>query len=305
MSGPVTPTDAPVDDEREAPSAPCVERHASRQVDVAGMPVRRALPKRDRRTIGAWCFADHFGPAGTGALMQVGPHPHIGLQTATWLLEGEVLHRDSLGSEQLIRPGQLNLMTAGDGIAHAEETPDGASERQHGIQLWIAQPEPTRHGPPAFEHHADLPVIERGGWRATVLTGDLDGATSPARADTPLLGVALGAASTAAASLPLDPTFEHGVVVLRGEVALDEELVAPGELVYLGLGRDELSVRTTDATDLVLLGGAPFDDELAMWWNFVARSRDEIDAARRDWDAHSDRFGPVRSRLSRIEAPQG
>src|SRR5689334_7924679 len=151
-----------------------VELGEGRRTEVGGIPVQRALPQRTRRTVGAWCFVDHFGPVavtgsgGGGASMQVGPHPHVGLQTVTWVLDGEVLHHDSLGSEQLIKPGQLNLMTAGRGVAHAEETPAGAAGHLHGLQLWVAQPDATRHGPPAFEHHPSLPEAESGAAVATV-----------------------------------------------------------------------------------------------------------------------------------------
>src|SRR5262245_34899996 len=157
MSGPVAAEDARPDEAAcGQPHAPEVEVSPSREASVGGVAVRRALPRRQRRTVGAWCFADHFGPVaveggGTrGGGIEIGPHPHTGLHTVTWLLEGGLLHRDSLGSEQPILPGQLNLMTAGHGVAHAEETPASLTARaQHGIQLWVAQPERTRHGPPA------------------------------------------------------------------------------------------------------------------------------------------------------------
>ena len=155
---------------------------------VGSLTVQRALPRRGRRTVGSWCFADVMGPADAAAV-GIGPHPHIGLQTVTWLLAGELLHLDSLGSEQPIRPGQLNLMTAGHGVAHAEESP--GSRPLHGIQLWIAQPEATRHDEPAFEHHADLPGTELPGCEVTVLVGDLAGARSPARCDTEHVGAEL------------------------------------------------------------------------------------------------------------------
>jgi redox-sensitive bicupin YhaK (pirin superfamily) len=303
MSGPVTSSDAPVDDRPEPPEPPCVERHASRAVDLAGMPVRRALPKRGRRTVGAWCFVDHFGPADAGHLMQVGPHPHIGLQTVTWLLSGEVLHLDSLGSEQLIRPGQLNLMSAGHGIAHAEETPHGSTSVQHGVQLWVAQPEATRHGAAAFEHHGALPQVEDGGWSATVLMGTAAGHTSPARTDTPLVGLALDGRAGAVTTLELEPTFEHAVIVMDGALRIGHETVRPGELAYLGRGRDALPVAADVSTHALLIGGEPFEDEVAMWWNFVGRDRDELRAARDDWERSTDRFGSVASRLDRIPAP--
>jgi redox-sensitive bicupin YhaK (pirin superfamily) len=276
-----------------------IERTPSHLAEVGGMAVRRALPRHDRRTVGAWCFLDHFGPA-TDTVMEIGPHPHIGLQTVTWLVAGELLHRDSLGSEQPIRPGQLNLMTSGRGIAHAEEMP-GGPQSVHGAQLWIALPEATRHGPSAFEHHADLPVVGAGALEVTVLLGELDGVRSPARTDTDLVGLAL--AGTGAAHLALDPAFEHALVVLDGTVAVGDEVLVPGELAYLGPGRDDLAVEAAPGTHALVVGGVPFPDRITMWWNFVARSRDEIDAAHEDWDAETDRFGPVTSTLRRIPAP--
>jgi quercetin 2,3-dioxygenase len=308
MSGPVTRSDAPVGDPAgsHAATPPCLTRYPSRRVELGGTTVWRALPKRERRTIGAWCFVDHFGgvPDGHGAAMQIGPHPHIGLQTVTWLVDGEVLHHDSLGSEQVIRPGQLNVMTAGRGVAHAEETPPGVSDAQHGAQLWVAQPEATRHGAPAFEHHADLPRIEEPGVTLTVLVGEVAGHRSPARCDTPLVGVAVTAARAGELTVPLDPTFEHGIVVLSGAVLVAGQPVEPGELAYLGRGRDELTLAAPGPTHALVLGGAPFAEDVVMWWNFVARTRDEIAEARAAWmDGDADRFAPVASRLGRIDAP--
>lgn len=239
------------------------------------------------------------------AALNVGPHPHIGLQTVTWLLAGTVLHRDSLGSEQLIRPGQLNLMTAGRGVSHAEETPPGSRGTLHGLQLWVAQPDSTRFGEPAFEHHAALPEVAVGGGRATVLVGDFLGACSPARADTKLMGVDLVIAP-GATTLPLDPAFEHGLTVAEGalEVAGDHQAVKPGSLAYLGAGRDELRLTSADGARALLLGGAPFGSEVLMWWNFVARTRAEVEEAYADWQAGGERFGSFASPLARIPAPR-
>jgi redox-sensitive bicupin YhaK (pirin superfamily) len=272
------------------------------------------LPKRARRTVGAWCFLDHFGPsapeAGPDGGMRIGPHLHIGLQTVTWLVEGEVLHRDSLGSEQLIRPDQLNLMTAGHGVAHSEEPGPAGPTAVHGAQLWVAQPSSTRHGPPAFEHHATLPQAEDGDAVATVLVGELAGVRSPARTDTPLVGAAIrlgsGRGGGGRTTLPLDRTFEHALVVLQGAATIGADApLGPGELAYLGTGLDELVLTAAghDPVEALLLGGAPFGEELVMWWNFVARSREEIADARGAWQAGDDRFGEVRSALARIEAP--
>lgn len=308
MSGPVSEADAPEGPtgSDEPPDGPQVELLEARTAEVGGLEVRRALPKRAHRTVGAWCFADLFGPAEVADGMQIGPHPHIGLQTVTWLVEGEVVHHDSLGSEQPIRPGQLNLMSAGHGIAHAEESPRRGVERVHGAQLWVAQPEATRHGEAAFEHHAELPQVDLGDGAATVLVGELAGARSPARTDTPLVGAELQVHADTA-PLGLEPTFEHAVVVLDGAVAVDGAEVGPGTLAYLGLGRSEVEVRavpgSTTVARALLLGGEPFEAELAMWWNFVARTRAEVDQARADWRDGSERFGPVTSALARIPAP--
>jgi redox-sensitive bicupin YhaK (pirin superfamily) len=308
MSGPVAATDAASDvAEPDHPEGPVVELLPSRAAAVGGVAVRRALPRRQRRTIGAWCFADHFGPvpsAAPGGGMQVGPHPHIGLQTVTWLVEGEVVHTDGLGSEQLIRPGQLNLMTAGRGVAHAEQTPAGSAGPLHGVQLWFAQPDVTRHGAPAFAHHPDLPVAEYGPCRATVLIGNLAGVRSPARPEVGLVGVELAAATATDAVLPLDASFEHGVIVLAGELAVGGDQVRPGVLAYLGLGRDELMLGLSAGGRALLLGGTPFGADLLMWWNFVARTRDEVEEAWTDWENGAVRFGRVASDLARIPAPR-
>src|SRR5436305_7243267 len=239
MSGPVSPVDTTA---AQAVSGPAgTEVTEGRRTVVGGLPVVRSLPRARRRTVGAWCFVDHFGPADVAeASMKAGPHPHVGLHTVTWVLEGEVLHRDSLGSEQLIRPGQLNLMSAGRGVAHAEETPAGTAGYLHGLQLWVAQPDATRHGPAAFEHHASLPEADLGDLVARILVGELAGARSPARADTPLLGadVAVGAPAT----LPLDPAFEHALLVVDGPLAVDGADIGPGAMAYLPPGRAELGL---------------------------------------------------------------
>ena len=279
-----------------------VEIIVSHEAEVGGLPVRRALPRRPHRTVGAFCFLDHFGPVDLeqSAAMQVGPHPHIGLQTVTWLLEGDVLHTDSVGSEQPIRPGQVNLMTAGRGVAHAESA--RRSDRgTHGIQLWVAQPESTRHGDPAFEHHAELPSVDLGAGTASVIVGELGGIASPARHDTPLVAADL-AVRPGTSTVPLDPTWEHAVVVSEGVVEVDGARVVPGQLAYLGLDRHAVELRSVDAGRALLVGGEPFED-IVMWWNFVARTREEMVQARQDWEAASDRFGPVETELGRIAAP--
>ena len=280
-----------------AAPAPEPEIHQARTADVGGAAVRRALPRRGHRTVGAWCFADHFGPA-LGTAGSIGPHPHIGLQTVTWLLEGELLHRDSLGSEQLIRPGQLNLMTAGHGVVHAEEVDATWVGPRHGVQLWVALPEASRGGPAAFEHHAVLPEIEFDGASGVVLVGEFDAAVSPARADTDHVGVELTVWSTT--NIPLRRQAEYALIPLNGPIALNGTTLGVGELAYLAPGRDEIELTPDLASRALLVGGSPFEFEPLMWWNFVARTRDEISQAFVDWEEGDPRFGPVASKLDRV-----
>lgn len=285
---------------------PVLERIATRSREIApGFEVHRAVPSRTRRKVGAWCFLDHAGPIqhGPGAGPAVGPHPHIGLQTFTWMLEGEVLHRDSLGSQQLIRPGQVNLMTAGRGIVHAEEPPDGNAGRVHLTQLWIALPDAERQREPSFHHYPDLPILERGGFRITVLAGEALGERAPAQVFTPLVGIDLAASAAASTELPLTPGFEHAVLCLQGEIEVEGECIEADTLLYLGLGRDTLRLRCDGAARLLLIGGEPLEEDLLMWWNFVARTPEEVLQASEDWNA-GRYFGDVPgTTLERIPAP--
>jgi redox-sensitive bicupin YhaK (pirin superfamily) len=269
----------------------------ARQARVADIAVRRLLPLRLRRSVGPWCFIDHYGPESVDGIagMQVPPHPHIGLQTVTWLLAGNVLHRDSLGSEQMIQPGQLNLMTAGRGIAHAEESPAEHDPVLHGVQLWVALPEATRHVPPAFEHHPQLPVTRIGGFTAAVFMGELAGARSDATAFSPIVGAELTAVAAAAGParcvLPLEPAFEHVVFVAAGRAEAAGVTLEPGRLLYLPPGRERASLAAPEGSCVLLLGGTPLGEQLLMWWNFVARTPEEIAAATAGWRAGE--FGEV------------
>lgn len=293
--------------------------HDAKTAEVGGFRVRRALPRRGLRTVGAWCFADHMGPevvTETSGL-DVGPHPHIGLQTVTWLVEGAVLHTDSLGSEQLIRPGQLNLMTAGRGIAHAEESVRTPGTL-HGVQLWIAQPSLTRDGASAFAHHADLPRIDVGHGTATVFIGEYAGAASGARTDTALVGMEADL-QAGSSTWPLRADFEYAVYVISGAVAIHDasrpgSLVArESQLVDLRVHGDEMTLAVGDAARVLILGGEPLGEPLYMWWNFVGRSREEIAQAAQDWAAYvetgahasegTERFTRVASTLAPIAAP--
>jgi redox-sensitive bicupin YhaK (pirin superfamily) len=304
MSGPLDAADASADPTATTVAPPVLEITDGREAVVGTTKVRRVLPRHNRRTVGAWCFTDHFGPEEITEIsgLDIGPHPHMGLHTVTWLLDGAMLHRDSLGSEQVIRPGQLNLMTAGEGIAHAEEHVPTYRGRMHGVQLWVAQPESTRHGSPAFAHHRELPQAEVSGAVATVLVGELAGVTSPARHDTDLVGADL-AIQPGATTWPLRQDFEHAIVVLEGEVAVADEVVRPGRLGYLGRGRDSLDLAALEPSRVLLLGGVPFEEPIVMWWNFVARTKEELARARTQWSTYDERFGEVASTLARVPAP--
>jgi redox-sensitive bicupin YhaK (pirin superfamily) len=244
-------------------------------------------------------------------------HPHTGLQTASWLFDGELEHRDSVGSLATVRPGELNLMTAGRGISHTEVSTPGTTIL-HGAQLWIALPDESRHVEPGFEHFAPAPV--RGpGWEARVFIGSVLGATSPVTTHTPLLGAEVMLATGKTLEIEVDETFEHGVLLDVGAIDVDGQDLKPSELAHVQAGRTTITVTAHDEARLLLLGGPPFGEAIVMWWNFIGRSHDEIEAYRREWQeqitgddgsvvdtgqAVSDgRFGVVDLDLRPIPAP--
>jgi redox-sensitive bicupin YhaK (pirin superfamily) len=303
-------------DELECRSHPArgIEVMTPRDVPLGGpraMTVRRTLPQRERSLIGAWCFLDHYGPdevADSGG-MSVAPHPHTGLQTVSWLFTGEVEHRDSAGHHAMVRPGELNLMTAGHGISHSEVSPPSTSVL-HGAQLWVALPEAARDGAPTFDHYAPSAVTGEG-WEARVFLGSLLGDTSPVATATPLLGAELVLTAGTELHLDVDPAFEHGVLVDTGVVSIGAVEVKQHELAYLPPGSQRLSLDSRDDTRLLLLGGPPFGEAIVMWWNFVGRSHEEVVTFRDAWQAQvaddglvDGRFGiPVDEPLPPIPAP--
>ncbi|MFC4603297.1 pirin family protein [Rhodococcus kronopolitis] len=275
-----------------------------RDVPLGGpraMPVRRSLPQRGQSFIGAWCFLDHYGPddVSTSGGMRVAGHPHTGLQTASWLFTGRIEHRDTTGVHAEVRPGELNLMTAGSGIAHSEfSTPD--TTVLHGVQLWVALPDEHRFTAPAFEHYAP-PVLDRDGVRVLVFLGSLLGQRSPVRTFSPLLGAELTLPAGRGVVLDLDPGFEHGVLVDTGAATVAGESAEPGQVVYLPVGTTAVEVTASgdEPLRILLLGGEPLGEEIVMWWNFIGRSHDEVVAFREDWEREradrgdaSGRFGP-------------
>jgi redox-sensitive bicupin YhaK (pirin superfamily) len=286
-----------------AAAEPVHERLAARSFQVGdGTEVRRLLPQRRLRTVGAWCFADHYGPDDVidAEGMQVPPHPHTGLQTVSWLLEGEIVHRDSLGSLQRVGPRELSLMTSGRGISHSEESPDDRPPILYGVQLWVALPEAARHGEASYEHHGDLPVVVHGPLTATVVLGEHGPVRSPGTTHSRLVGLDVHVDGDGA--LPLDPAFEQAAFVLDGRAVVDGDEVGVGDLVHLGSGRDEVLLSGEDARVMVL-GGEPLRERLVLWWNFVCRSGEEVAQAREDWEGGT-RFGEVVGyRGSRLPAP--
>lgn len=275
----------------------------SREVPLGGvraMSVHRFLPQRELPMVGAWCFLDRFGPQVTR--MRVEPHPHIGLQTVTWPLEGEVHHRDTLGSDLVIRRGALNLMTSGAGIAHSEYSVGDDAIPLDALQLWVALPEHRRHGSPDFERHEHLPEVaieavsgEPG--RAVVVLGEFGPAASPATVHTPIVGAELHVPAGSRLRVPLNAEWEYALTGVFGEAdaatAGAPETVDAAHLLMLGAGHASVELFSAAGATLFLLGGEPFEADIVMWWNFVGRSHEEIVEAREAWEAGSARFGHV------------
>jgi redox-sensitive bicupin YhaK (pirin superfamily) len=292
---PVHCGDGDTDEDRHVP----VEIITARDVPLGGpraMTVHRTLPQRRRSLIGAWCFLDHYGPdpvAESGG-MDVPPHPHTGLQTVSWLFDGEIRHDDSHGIHETVRPGEINLMTAGAGICHSEVSTEDTTEL-HGVQLWTVLPEHARHGSRRFDHYAPRPVPVDGG-SALVFLGSLLGSTSPVPTFTPLVGAELRLDPGTRLVLPVDPSFEHGLLVDAGDVTVGGVAVARTELAYTGTGADSVSVENTGSTGarIILIGGEPFGEDVVMWWNFIGRDDAEIRRYREEWNSHSTRFGETR-----------
>ncbi len=270
------------------------EEHPGRETALGELQIWRALPARGRRLIGPWCFLDRYGPMSfsDGKPMDVAPHPHIGLQTVSWLLEGEVVHHDSIGGEGVVRPGGVNVMTAGSGIAHAEETPRTNVGRLNGLQLWVALPDAHRHIAPSFQPLREVPKLELRGGVAQVFMGAMENAVSPADSFSDGIGVDVAVHRGETLTLPARADREHGVMLLDGDASLDGQSLALNTMVYLGTDRSELALRSAAGARVLVLGGVPFAEPVLMWWNFVARTPEEIAIARAEWE-DGDRFGTV------------
>ena len=300
---------APVEVACTASRAAGIEVLRPREVPLGGpraIRVQRTLPQRQRSLVGAWCFVDHYGPV--AAKMDVPPHPHTGLQTVSWLFSGEVEHRDSLGVHAMVRPGELNLMTAGAGICHSEVSAGSdPGAVLHGAQLWVALPDSARDTGRDFAHYAPAPISLPDAV-ARVFLGEMAGSRSPVPTFTPLLGAQIDLDPRAQLDIDIDPSFEHGVLCDAGEVEMCGTALAVADLGYQGPGNAILQLRNTGQRParVLLLGGTPFTEELVMWWNFVGRNHDDIVSYRQLWEDADERFGAVRGyqgAVTRLPAP--
>ena len=275
--------------------------------DLGQFEVRRAIPSRERTMVGPFIFVDQFGPAqlDLGSGMDVRPHPHINLATVTWLFEGAIDHRDSLGSFSTIRPGQVNLMTAGRGIVHSERSP--AEEREsgpklYGMQTWLALPDGCEEIDPAFEAITDLPVVEDRSATAIVIMGELWGkrAATTTHADTVYAEIALQAGGALPIEISAD---ERAVMLVGGEASVDGEALGLYELTVLAPGRN-MTLSSERGGRVMLIGGEAFATKRHVWWNFVSSDRDRIRQARKDWEER--RFSEVPGDSNeRIPLPDG
>ncbi|WP_151797526.1 pirin family protein [Acinetobacter bereziniae] len=270
-----------------------------------GTVIKRALPSRQKRMIGAWCFLDHAGPVTfpQGDGLDVGPHPHIGLQTFTWMIEGTMMHTDSIGSKQLIRPKQVNLMTAGYGISHTEVAPD-TETRMHAAQLWIALPDDKINMAPQFDHYPVLPVVEKDNIEFTVLVGEFMDTVSPVQVHTELLGIDFFAKQQTKTRIPLNPKFEYGFMALEGDAIVNGHDLNSDNMVVLEPGISQIEVELPKGSRLLLIGGEPFESPILLWWNLVGRTQEELKTATEQWINQDARFGTIPDYDGpRLEAP--
>ncbi|TPM61059.1 pirin family protein [Mesorhizobium sp. B2-2-4] len=256
--------------------------------DIGGFQVRRALPTAKRRLVGPFIFFDRMGPAilRAGQALDVRPHPHIGLSTVTYLFDGRIRHRDSLGTEMVIEPGDVNLMTAGRGIVHSERTPEelrGAPMSISGLQTWLALPDGKEEVAPVFENTAvaRLPDIDAEGVSGRIVIGDFQGLRSPVRADSETLYADLRLAPGASVKIPADAE-ERAIYTLEGEVSISGD-VFPAERLLVFRPGDEIVVSSQAGAHFMLFGGASLGSKRYIWWNFVSSSKERIEQAKQEW----------------------
>ncbi|PUA19295.1 pirin family protein [Glaciimonas sp. PCH181] len=281
------------------------------QIRDIGFPIRRLLPSAQVRTVGPFVFFDHMGPvtfADAGTAGDVRPHPHIGLATVTYLFSGAMMHRDSLGSVQRIVPGDINWMTSGRGIVHSERVPEDIRQQGvtvQGLQMWVALPKKDEETAPGFWHTpaADIPVVQLEGVELHILVGQAFGKISPVNTHTETLYVAAQLAAGAQLQVPSD-TIERAVYVISGALSVDGEAIQQGTLVVLAPGT-EVTLIAESVTSLMLLGGEPLDGPRFLWWNFVASTKERIEAAKIAWtNQQQDVFPNVPGETEFIPLPE-
>jgi len=275
--------------------------------DLGGFEVRRVLPFAQRRMVGPFIFLDHMGPVSfePPGGVDVRAHPHIGLSTVTYLFDGELMHRDSLGTELVIRPGDVNWMTAGRGIAHSERTPAElrpGGARLHGIQSWVALPAAVEERTPDFAHHgkAELPLVEGEGLRVRLIAGALYGARSPVVTASDLFHADVAMEPGARLEIPAD-WIERAAYLVTGAVTIGGEAFTAGQMLVLKPD-DEIVLTATEPSRLMLLGGEPLEGPRYIWWNFVSSSKDRLECAKADWQ--DGRFGPVPGESDPLPLPE-
>lgn len=280
---------------------------AARAADLDGLAIRRVLPLARRRSVGPFVFLDHIGPTDfpPGAGFDVPPHPHIGLATVTYLFSGEILHRDSLGYKQAIRPGDVNWMVAGSGIVHSERTRAAirsAGQHLHGLQCWLALPQTLAECDPTFSHFpaSQLPEMERPGVRLRLILGSALGLRSPVPVASPTFYLVAECSAGADLPVPADHAERAGYIV-SGEVEADGQIFGAGALLVVKPGAD-LQLKIHAAGRVALFGGDPLDGPRLMWWNFVAASRERLARAREDWSA--GRFPPIPGEGAGVPLPE-
>ena len=290
------------------PQGSAVERVIkSHEKDLGGFTVSRVLPAAEHRRVGPFIFFDHLGPAQfePGHGMDVRPHPHIGLSTLTYLFEGQILHRDSLGYVQNIEPGAVNWMTSGKGIVHSERTPDelrATGFEMHGLQIWIALPDGQEEIEPSFHHHpaGSLPIIAADGVRMSLVAGEAFGQRSPVKTHSPLFY--LDAEAEAGKEIPLPEEYpERALYLLSGEIGIDSETYTAPRMLVIRAGAQPVLIAKT-ACRLMLLGGAPLASDRTVWWNFSSSSKARLEQAKQDWK--EGRFGQVPGETEFIPLPE-
>jgi redox-sensitive bicupin YhaK (pirin superfamily) len=282
------------------------EAYPSRETELGSLQIARALPLKQKRSVGPWCFLDRYGPLTfvQKKPMDVAPHPHMGLQTVSWLIEGEVLHNDSLGYDALVRPGGVIVMTSGSGISHSEETPGPNTGRLNGVQMWVALPDSHRRVSPALQHIESVPVAELRGGLVKVFAGSFAGVVSPAIHHSEIVGADVQIHAGELVQTPLNAKYEHAAFVLDGDCNVNGRRLEPRVLYYISSGRSEILFGSLTGGRLLFVGGPAFVEPIVMWWNFVARTAEEIAEAKADWDQHSPRFGEVKAyNGARLAAP--